>query len=47
MQCDADFLHKTNSCGLKHQSPTAANEKRAIFDWWKLSILAFIVIISI
>lgn len=27
MQCGADLLHKTNFHGLKHQSPTAANEK--------------------
>lgn len=31
MQCGADkknLLHKTNFHGLKHQSPTAAKEKR-------------------
>lgn len=47
MQYGANLLHKTNLHGLQHQSSTSANEKKAIFDSWKLSTLALIVNISI
>lgn len=47
MQYGANLLHKTNLHGLQHQSSTSANEKKTIFDSWKLSTLALFVNISI